>query len=104
MRPVTSNGSPSHNQHLNSRRVTELPQPRLACARAKGAVEPRQPQAFRQPCPASEAREASPHFLIGHVPSEFATGRQVPFPVKKTPPSIITRAKSDTFPLCAANA
>ena len=29
MRPVTSSGSPSHNQRLDSRRVTELPRLQL---------------------------------------------------------------------------
>jgi len=36
MRPVTSSGSPSHNQHLDSRRVTELPRLQLASAPVKG--------------------------------------------------------------------
>ena len=35
MRPVTSSGSPSYNQHLNLRPVTELPRLQLVCARAK---------------------------------------------------------------------
>jgi hypothetical protein len=35
MRLVTLSGSPSHNQHLNLRRVTELPRLQLVCARVK---------------------------------------------------------------------
>ncbi len=35
MRLVTSSGSPSHNQHLNLRRVIELPRLQVVCARVK---------------------------------------------------------------------
>ena len=35
MRLVTLSGSPSHNQHLNLRRVTELPRLQLVYARVK---------------------------------------------------------------------
>jgi hypothetical protein len=35
MRLVTLSGNPSHNQHLNLRRVTELPRLQPVCARVK---------------------------------------------------------------------
>jgi hypothetical protein len=38
MRLVTSSGSPSHNQHLNLRRVIELPRLQLVCARVKDSL------------------------------------------------------------------
>jgi hypothetical protein len=55
MRPVTSSGSPSHNQHLNLRPVTELPRLQLVCARAKGG--PRFPASKLLRCSTQQFRD-----------------------------------------------